>query len=137
MSRNEVLKKIVKEIRIIKKKNSSNGRVTHKLLLELNGGYSTEIPMVEEEIQLISLLKQIGYDEPIKSKELVEEISNETGEVYLCVKIVLADDTVLRYFLPHNNGGFRFKTIIEKLVEFTLKQEKENQNKENIVKQNK
>lgn len=136
MNKNELLKKITKDIRIIKKKNQNNGNVSHRLVLELNGGYSTEIPMISEDIQLLNLLKQIGYEEPIISKALVEEVSKDTGEVYVCVRFDLAEGTVLRYFLPKTNNGFRFKSILDKLVEFTEKQlELEEKNTKKINKE--
>lgn len=135
MDRNVILEKITKDIRIIKKKNQNNGRVSHRLLLELNGGYSTEIPMIEEDIQLLNLLQNIGYPEPIKSKKLTEEVSKDTGEVYTCIRVELADGKFLRYFFPKTQNGFRFKTILDMLVEHTIAQEKQEQ--ENAKKQNK
>lgn len=124
---NEILKQITKDIKIIRKKNKSNGNISYKLLLELIGGYSTEIPMINEDIQLINLLKSIGFENPVKSYALVEETSKDTQEKYICVRVDLADDTVLRYFLPKTDSGFRFKVIIEKLLDFTLKQNSEKQ----------
>lgn len=124
-----VMSKIVKSVKICKERGNK-GVVTYKLKIELEGGFETKIPMLPEDIQSIKVLEVIGYSDPIKKIDFVEEVSKETGELYYCVRIDLADDTIMRKFLPNNESGFKFKSIVDKLKDYYIKKEKENK-KEN------
>lgn len=128
-----VLEKIVKSVKICKER-SNKGVVSYKLKIELEGGFETKIPMLSEDIQMIKVLETIGYSEPIKSIGFVQELSKETGELYYCVRIDLADDSVIRKFLPNNESGFKFKAIVDKLVAYYTAQEEK---KDKAVKETK
>lgn len=104
----EDLSKIVKNISFSKQKNYK-GIVSYKVKLELTNGSSTEVPVDNDDITLITALKTAGIDEPVKSKRLVED-ENEEGKKYYSIDIELADgETTLRYF----NFSFNFRKVID------------------------
>jgi len=115
------LNKIVKSIGFRSQK-SNKGGVSHKLVLELINESKTEIFVNADEYEAIKTLKSMGI-EPIKSKELVEEESeNNEGKLYCCVKLVLLDDSVFRYF-PARAFGIVINAVYNKYIS-SLKQEK-------------
>lgn len=131
-----VLEKIVKSVKFVKERNSK-GVVNHKIKIELEGDFETKIAVLPEEIQSIKVLSHIGYEEPVKSLSFVQELSEEK-QPYYCVRIDLADNTVMRKFLPNNDAGFRFKAIVDKLLAYYLAKEKEKEKQEkDVAKQNK
>ena len=116
------LNKIVKSINFRSQKNSK-GKVSYKLALELVNGSKTEIFVNDDEFEAIKTLKELGI-EPIKSRELVEEESeNNEGKLYSCIKVVLYDDSVFRYF-PSRAFDIVINAVYEKYC--AGKQEKVN-----------
>jgi len=109
------LNKIVKSINFRSQKNSK-GKVSYKLALELVNGSKTEIFVNDDEFEAIKTL--------IKSRELVEEESeNNEGKLYSCIKVVLYDDSVFRYF-PSRAFDIVINAVYEKYC--AGKQEKVN-----------
>ena len=89
------LNKLVKDITLVAKKGKSG--MNHFVKVELTNKSSTELFCDKEFIQAVKVFKDI-YDQPIKTKMLVEEYSEEKDIKYTCVLIVLADGTEFRFF---------------------------------------
>lgn len=89
------LDSLVKDITLVAKKGKTG--INHFVKVDLVNGSSTELFCDKEFVQAVKVFKDI-YDQPIKTKKLVEEYSEEKDKIYTCILIVLADGSEFRYF---------------------------------------
>ena len=111
------LNKLVSNITLVAKKGK-NG-VNHFVKVDLINKSTTELFCDKEFIQAVKVFKEI-YNEPIKTKMLVEEYSEEKDIKYTCILIVLADGTEFRFFPKR-----AFNIIVNALYSKLEKEKKE------------
>jgi len=100
------LNKVVEEIRFVREKKQRGG-YRNLLRLTLKNKKSTDMFVDAETLELMSMFKDLGL-EPVKSRELVEEYSEEKEKSYIGVRITFADDSSKVYF-----PNYTFCKIIE------------------------
>ena len=100
------LNKIVEEIKFTRQRKSRGG-YSNLLTLKLKNGKSTNMYVDAEIFELMSMFRDLGL-EPIKSRELVEEFSEDKEKRYIGVRITFADDSQ-KIFFPN----YTFCRIIE------------------------
>ena len=118
------LNKVCKEIKLISK--PGRNKKNYYVKCELTNGSSTEMFCEQEFYDAIKVLKEI-YGEPIKRKELVEELSEKSDTYYTCVLIELCDGTVFRFFPKR-----AFDIIVNALYS-KFEQENKEKEKENVI----
>lgn len=105
------LNEIVKVIGL-KQVRNGKGQLGYRCYIELINGKSVELFASKEEFDLVSMLRDIK-GEAYKSKELVDDYSENKDSVYTCIRLTLVDDTVLRY-MPSN--------VFNKIIDLTYAQ---------------
>lgn len=92
---NEVLKGTPKFISRVSKKT---GKRNYYIKVELTNGKDTEIFADKEVFDFIEVAKDCGIEQPIKSFDIQERLSEKTGEKYTALILKTFDDNEYFYF---------------------------------------
>lgn len=111
---------IVESIKIATEKSRYGGKKRGFIKINLKNGKTIDCPIDMDNIDLISALNEYTGG-AIKTKELVDEISEKDGEtkIYTCVKLTLTNGSEIRAF-----PSFNHLTVIEVYYNFLKQQAK-------------